>query len=154
MFIEKDLYIKILEVMPIPTLDILFLNSKNQLLLGKRVNEPLHWVFYIPWGRINKWETLLNAAKRKSYEELGLDIDIARLKFLWIYDDIFDNSAFEWVNTHCIPTTYYYQLNQEEEKNLNLGDGQHTELQFFDLEDSWLHKQVLLRIKDLKNYIY
>ncbi len=41
MFIEKELYKNILATMPIPTVDILFLNSKNELLLGKRNNEPL-----------------------------------------------------------------------------------------------------------------
>ena len=33
MFIEKELYIDILRNMPIPTVDILFLNSQNQILL-------------------------------------------------------------------------------------------------------------------------
>ena len=41
MFIEKELYRSILNGMPIPTVDILFINSKKELLLGKRNNEPL-----------------------------------------------------------------------------------------------------------------
>ena len=41
MFIEKDTYQMILSCMPIPTVDILFVNSKNEILLAKRNNEPL-----------------------------------------------------------------------------------------------------------------
>lgn len=48
MFIEKELYMNILDCMPIPTVDILFLNSKNELLLGKRNNEPLKNIYYLP----------------------------------------------------------------------------------------------------------
>jgi colanic acid biosynthesis protein WcaH len=48
MFIEKELYMNILNCMPIPTVDILFMNTQGELLLGKRNNEPLMGVYYIP----------------------------------------------------------------------------------------------------------
>ncbi len=48
MFIEKLLYMDILTHIPIPTVDILFVNSQGELLLGKRNNEPLMGVYYIP----------------------------------------------------------------------------------------------------------
>ena len=54
MFIEKELYVDIIRNMPIPTVDILFLNSQNELLLGKRNNEPLMGIYYIPGGRVDK----------------------------------------------------------------------------------------------------
>ena len=54
MFIEKELYKSILNCMAIPTVDILFINSKKELLLGKRNNEPLMGIYYIPGGRVNK----------------------------------------------------------------------------------------------------
>ena len=82
MFIEKSLYMDILRNMPIPTVDILFLNSQNQILLGKRNNEPLMGVYYIPGGRVNKREISLDTARRKAKEELGIDVDIARLQFV------------------------------------------------------------------------
>ena len=79
MFIEDTLYREILNVMPIPTVDILFLSLENKILLGKRDNEPLPWIYYIPGGRVNKWETSLETAKRKAKEELGIDIDVKKL---------------------------------------------------------------------------
>ncbi len=48
MFIETELYKDILRNIPIPTVDILFMNSQKELLLGKRNNEPLMGVYYIP----------------------------------------------------------------------------------------------------------
>lgn len=54
MFIEKEIYKDILIHIPIPTVDILFVNSQSKLLLGKRNNEPLMGVYYIPGGRVNK----------------------------------------------------------------------------------------------------
>ncbi len=150
MFIEKELYIDILNCMPIPTVDILFLNSKNQILLWKRNNEPLMWVYYIPGWRVNKWEHSLDTAKRKAREELGIDIDSTRLQFIWVYDDIFENSAFEGISTHCIPVTYLYPLTLAEESQLSLWDTQHSDLRFFSLDDPSLHEMVKIRIQDMK----
>lgn len=152
MFIEKELYKNILDCMPIPTVDILFLNSRWKLLLGKRNNEPLFGVYYIPGWRVNKWERSLEAAKRKVHEELGLDIDISKLRFIGVYDDIFENSAFGNIGTHCIPVTYSYQLSGEEESQLSLWDRQHSDLQFFSLDDPNHHQMVKMRIMDLQRH--
>lgn len=153
MFIEKDLYMSILRCMPIPTVDILFVNTEWKLLLGKRNNEPLMWIYYIPGGRVNKWEISLDTAKRKAFEELGIAIDVSGLRFIGVYDDIFENSAFEGISTHCIPVTYLYQLNTTEESTLSLWDSQHSDLRFFSLDDPSLHKMVKMRIMDMKKLL-
>ncbi|MBC7504070.1 NUDIX domain-containing protein [Candidatus Gracilibacteria bacterium] len=153
MFIEKSLYTDILRNMPIPTVDILFLNSQNQILLGKRNNEPLMGIYYIPGGRVNKGERSLDATKRKVFEELGINIDISRLQFVGVYDDIFENSAFDDITTHCIPVTYLYQLNSYEELELSLGDAQHSDLQFFSLDDPSLHEMVQMRVRYLRKLL-
>jgi colanic acid biosynthesis protein WcaH len=150
MFIEKSLYIDILRNIPIPTVDILFLNFQNQILLGKRNNEPLMGVYYIPGGRVNKWERSLYTAQRKAKEELGIEIDISRLQFVWVYDDIFENSAFEDISTHCIPVIYFYRLSSDEEYGLSLWDSQHSDLRFFSLDDPSIHEMVGMRVRDLR----
>ncbi len=106
-------------------------------------------VYYIPGWRVNKWEKSFDAAKRKAFEELGITIDISRLQFVWVYDDIFDNSAFEDISTHCIPVTYLYLLNLREESELSLGDSQHSDLKFFPFDDPSLHDMVKMRIVDM-----
>lgn len=149
-FIPKEIYTTILEYMPIPTVDILFLNSKNELLLAKRNNEPLMGIYYTPGGRVNKWEKSIDAAKRKAKEELGIEIDIKKLRFVGVYDDIFKNSAFPGISTHCIPTTYAYPLSEAEENELRIGDAQHSDFRFFSLHDETFHEMVKLRVQDLK----
>ena len=153
MFIEKELYVDIIRNMPIPTVDILFLNSQNELLLGKRNNEPLMGVYYIPGWRVNKWERSLDTAKRKATEELGINIDISRLQFVWVYDDIFEGSAFADISTHCIPVTYLYQINSDEEPEIFLWDFQHSDLRFFSLDDPSLHEMVRMRAIDLRKLL-
>ena len=153
MFIEKELYKEILRTMPIPTVDIVFMNSQSQILLWMRNNEPLKWIYYIPGGRVNKWERSIDAAKRKAFEELGIFIDVSKLQFVGVYDDIFDNSAFEGISTHCIPVTYVYQLHPDEEAHLSIADSQHDELQFFTLDHPSLHPMVKMRIQDIKKLL-
>lgn len=153
MFIEKELYVDIIRNMPIPTVDILFLNSQNELLLGKRNNEPLMGIYYIPGGRVDKWERSLDTARRKAKEELGIDIDISHLQFVWVYDDIFENSAFRDITTHCIPVTYLYRLDSDEELGLSLWDTQHSDLRFFSFDDPSLHEMVQMRIRDMRKVL-
>ena len=150
MFIDKELYKNILISIPIPTVDILFLNTSWELLLAKRNNEPLKGIYYIPGWRVNKWEKSLEAAKRKAFEELGISIDVSKLQFIGVYDDIFDNSSFDGISTHCIPVTYSYQLDIQEEWAISLWDTQHSDLRFFSLSDDSFHDMVKLRISDLK----
>lgn len=147
--IPREIYTTIVEYIPIPTVDLLFLNSQNQLLLAKRTNEPLKWVYYLPGGRVFKWERSIDTAQRKAQEELWINIDTGKLRFIGVYDDIFENSAFENISTHCIPVTYAYRLTLEEEWTLRLGDAQHSDFRFFDLGDESLHDMVKMRIADI-----
>ena len=148
MLIEDKLYKEIVKNIIIQTVDIVFLNSKNQILLWLRENNPLKWVYYLPWWRRNKNERILDSAKRKSKEELWIDISTNKLKFLGVYDDIYNNSMYKNIWTHCSPIIYAYKLSSEEEKNIK-NDSQHSEFKFFDLNDESLHKMVKERILNL-----
>jgi len=153
MFIEKNLYKQIVTYCPIPTVDIIFINEQHQILLCLRNNAPLKEVYYIPWGRIYKNETYYDALKRKSKEEVSLDIDVNKLRFVKVYDDIFDNSAFWEVWEHCITLTFFYPLTRNEEKNIKIWDTQHTEYKFFDIHEEGLHDMIKTRIKDIKHLL-
>ncbi|MFA7285058.1 MAG: DegT/DnrJ/EryC1/StrS family aminotransferase [Candidatus Absconditabacterales bacterium] len=156
MFIPEELYRQIVENAVISTVDLLFLNSKNQLFLCYRNNEPLKDIYYIPGGRINKGEPMIQAACRKAKDEVGLDIDPTKLQFLGVYDDLLDNSTYPGVSSHYIPVTYVYRLSQQEEQHIGISDDQHSGHKFFDSEDNSLHPMVKKRIEDMKHlgYIY
>ncbi len=153
MFISDKLYQKVIETTIIQTVDVIFLNNKNQILLWMRNNEPLKGVYYILGGRRLKNETMIQSALRKMKEEIWIEINTNKLKFLSVYDDIFPNSRYEWVSTHCSPITYVYKFDNEEleklKNNLKL-DNQHNDLKFFDLDDDNLHSMIKERITDMK----
>lgn len=151
MFIESSIYKTIMDCSIIETVDFIIINKDNHILLWLRNNEPLKGVYYIPGGRRHKNEIIMDSAKRKMKEELRLDIDAERLIFLWIYDDIFENSMFKDTGSHYSPITYIYRLTEQEEIDIGVNDGQHANIKFFPLEDPALHEMVKIRVRDMKN---
>lgn len=150
MFIKNDTYKVIIENSIIETVDFIVLNEQNKILLWLRNNEPLKWIYYIPWWRRYKNEKIMDSLKRKFYEELWISINKDKIIFLWIYDDIYPNSMFWGISSHYAPITYVYKLNKNEEKNIKK-DMQHDDLRFFDLDDDSIYRAVKLRITDMKN---
>jgi len=149
MYIDEESYKTIVRNSIIPACDIICITNDKKILLCLRNNEPLKWIYYIPGWRRYKNEKMIDSAKRKAYEELWIKIDINRLSFLGVYDDIYDNSAFEWISTHCEAITYIYEINKEEIKNIKI-DKQHKDYKFFDINDTGLYKPIYERINDIK----
>jgi len=150
MYINDDLYKDIMSHSIIATVDIIFVNHEWKILLWYRNNKPLQWIYYIPWWRVIKGELILDAAKRKAKEELGFDIDSNKLQFLWVYDDVFHDSKYHWVSTHCVPRTYVYHLSKEEEQSIKAWDNQHEDMKFFAIDDENLHPMVQERVGDMR----
>lgn len=121
MFIDKDLYKTILESIPVLTVDIVIFNKdKDKVLLFKRNNNPLKGVYYTPGGRVNKNEPLNNAVIRKGKEELGLNLNLSKLKYCGILEEFFNNSSFGDVSSHHINIVYEYILDDLNKINLCL----------------------------------
>lgn len=149
MYIDNNIYKQVIDYSVIATLDIIFINKNNEILLWKRNNPPLKWEYYLPGWRRYKNEKIEDTAKRKSLEEIWINININKLQFLWVYDDIFEDSIYQWIWTHCSPITYIYHLSKEEENNIKT-DSQHSNFHFFDVNDTSLHNMVQMRILDMK----
>lgn len=149
MFIDTDKYKIIIENTIVECVDLIILNWRWQILLWLRNNEPLKWVYYIPWWRRHKNEIIMSSIKRKAKEELWLDINENKILFLWIYDDIYPNSMFEWISSHYTSITYVYKIDDEIENNIRK-DQQHSDLMFFDIWDPKLNDMIKLRIKDMQ----
>jgi len=67
------------------TVDVIVVNSKNQVLLIERKNKPYGWA--IPGGFVDYGETVEHAAVRELLEETNLKISEKELNFLGIYSD-------------------------------------------------------------------
>ncbi len=148
MYIKNKIYKDILKNIIVQTVDIIFLNEDNKILLWLRKNSPLKWEYYLPGWRRLKNETIQDSVIRKSKEEIWINIDIDKLKFLWVYDDIYEDSMYENISSHYSPIIFVYKLSKEEEKNLKI-DEQHENFIFFDLTDNSLCDILKVKINDL-----
>jgi colanic acid biosynthesis protein WcaH len=90
-WIPEELYKQIVEVMPIPCIDIL-VKHNNEYLLVKRVNEPLKDKWYVSGSRLLKNETVQDAVKRIAKTELGINARYS--KVLCIYNAIYEVGYF------------------------------------------------------------
>ena len=74
MKIPRAQYQRILGSMPLLCVDGVIRNSRNEVLLVKRNNEPMRNRWWVPGGRVLKGETLERAFRRKMREELGVRV--------------------------------------------------------------------------------
>lgn len=70
------------------TNDKRFLETKNEVLLIKRKNEPFKDCWSLPGGFMELDETLVECAKRELKEETGIDVDASKLYFKKILDKV------------------------------------------------------------------
>ena len=103
MYIPESEYKHILENIPILCVDLLIVHDHKCLLL-KRDNEPAKGQYWFPGGRINKLETIKNAAVRKAKEETNLDCEF--IKVISVGETIFIknenmNTDIHTVNICC-----------------------------------------------------
>ena len=70
---------------PIPTIDAIIHNHKNQVLMVKRGNEPFKDHLSLPGGFVNLGEKVEDALKREVKEEVSLSVE--PLEILGVYSD-------------------------------------------------------------------
>lgn len=98
-----DLFKIALEHLPLFAIDLVILNGKNEILVGKRINAPAKGFWFVPGGRVFKNETLSDAFGRISKAELGVALPYERAKLLGIYDHFYPNSVVsDAISTHYI----------------------------------------------------
>lgn len=144
-FIEDNLYKKIVENIPISTVDVLlFSRDLKKVLLFLRNNEPAKGEYYSLGGKLNKCETFSNCAKRKLKEEVGI-VENKGLVFIDILSETFSNCFF----SNDIPTHFvniYYALICDESIKITL-DSQHAKYRWIDVSDSSLNDYMKIKIQ-------
>jgi ADP-ribose pyrophosphatase YjhB (NUDIX family) len=86
--IPEGLYTKIAGVLPILCVDLVIKHGSRFLII-RRKRHPLKGRWWVPGGRVRKGESIVEAAKRKAMEELGLNVRI--LHPLGYYENQFQN---------------------------------------------------------------
>ncbi|GKT11804.1 MAG: hypothetical protein ISEC1_P0777 [Thiomicrorhabdus sp.] len=63
---------------PLFAIDLVVLNSLNEILVGERLNAPAQGFWFVPGGRVYKSESLETTFKRISKAELGIRLERAQ----------------------------------------------------------------------------
>ena len=118
MRIPDPLYQQIVAAMPIPCVDLLVADLRGVLLL-RRVNEPALGQWWFPGGRVFHGETRPEAAKRKLYQECGLEAEA--LCELGTYDVLLKTSAggiSHGITTVFVVTSFAGELRLDAQSDL------------------------------------
>jgi len=138
-------YKQILEHIAIPCVDIVACHN-GKVLLVKRTNEPAKDLWWVPGGRINKRETVEQAALRKLKQETGLTGKIE--KKVGFYDTIFDKGPFPDLKTgiHTVNVVFLVSI-LEENPEINL-DRTSEEYKWVDKIEEDYHPYIKQILKD------
>ncbi len=152
--LEEEDFQLIVKKAPLFAIDLVVVNEKNEVLLGKRINAPAKDYWFVPGGRVYKNESLPNAFIRISRTELGTEFSYHQAKFLGLYEHFYKESFFsEQVSTHYINATHLIRANNQ---YLKLPKEQHLQYRWCTvqtlLKDPDVHKYSKLFITELEQY--
>ena len=121
----------VIEHAPLVSIDVCLV-CDDQLLLGKRNNDPLKGEWFTPGGRIHKNEIWQHALLRIINDELGLwDTAVESFSVMGIWDHFYNNSALgQDISTHFVNLPHYSVCKSKPQIFL---DDQHLEFKWFDL---------------------
>ncbi|NRQ42232.1 GDP-mannose mannosyl hydrolase [Rheinheimera sp. YQF-2] len=127
---------------PLFAIDLVVVNSAQQLLVGLRKNAPAKGFWFVPGGRVYKNETQQQAFARISKQELGVALNIDNALLLGVHDHFYTDSIFGCnISTHYINTPYLLRIN---EQDLVLPTEQHSEYKWVALstltQDASVHQ--------------
>jgi len=145
MILENTVFKCIVENTPLVSVDFL-IRKDNKYLLGKRVNPPAKGYYFTIGGRIFKNETIEKARKRIVKEEINLEIENMKLKFIGIFEHFYKESIFgKDISTHYVNFAYLLDIPIEIE---NLPLKQHSKYKWFDKEEILNSDKVHKYVKD------
>jgi len=142
MWLEDDTFKCVVANTPLISIDLIVENEEGKVLLGRRKNRPAKGFLFVPGGRIFKNETIKEAFKRITFQELGKEINIVAARFLGVFEHFYDDSVFgEEISTHYVVLAHKLNITDK----LSLPKLQHSEY-------LWLSIDELLNREDVHDY--
>lgn len=135
-WIPREDWKTIVQNVPIVSVDLVVLHD-DDVLLGKRKNKPAKGEWFVPGGRINKNESLEEAAHRIVREELGVKIEI--IERLGTYEHLYQESDVPSSNGKHYIATRFLAKSLTPDRNPK-PDDQHEELRVFKEIPQGLHR--------------
>ena len=145
--LKHSKYLDVIKSTTLTAVDLLVVKN-NKLLLGLRNNEPAKNYLFTPGCRTYKNETLNNAIQRVGQKELGIKIDLDKVKLVGVYDHIYPNNfSNNDFGTHYVVSAYSYQIDNELDIKM---DDQHEKIEWISIDD--INENNLIH-QNVKNYI-
>lgn len=91
----------------------------NEIFLTRRNRDPKKGKLDLAGGFIDPRESAEEACKRELFEELKLEVDISKLKYLTSLPNIYQ---YKEIDYHTIDLFYEYEVSEKFEVNLELSE--------------------------------
>ena len=143
MFLDEDTFKTVIKSTPLVSIDLVVTNSSGEALLGQRLNRPAQSFWFVPGGRILKDESMANAFKRLTEEELGEAFSIEQATLLGPFDHFYQDNVFgDEFTTHYVAIAYQLKLDKPlSALPLDIQHGSYKWIKISDLlEDNAVHK--------------
>ena len=146
---EKE-YTEVVKNTPLVSIDLIIEDIDGKILLGYRLNNPARHTWFVPGGVIRKNEHFLDAFKRISEDEIGIQIELSKTLFIGVYEHLYktnfaDNPDF---GTHYIVNAFSIKIKQ---KAIDLPKTQHSEYWWATKEELLAHEKVHVNSKNYFN---
>jgi len=127
--LDNEQFRELIKNSPVFSIDFILTDDDNNVLFGKRVNEPAKGYWFTPGGRVYKNEMHQMAIKRLLKEELNIiDYDTEQLQYNSLTDHIYSNNVFDdEFGTHYINYSYIMPVNKDLITQIN-NSAQHDDL--------------------------
>jgi colanic acid biosynthesis protein WcaH len=113
MFLDEDTFKTVIACTPLVSIELVVTNHLGEALLGQRLNRPAQGFWFVPGGRILKDESMADAFKRLSKEELGQTFSMDQATLLGPFDHFYNDNVFGTeFSTHYVAIAYQLQLQQ------------------------------------------
>ena len=139
---EPEIFKCIIKNTPLVAIDLIIRNQEGKILLGLRKNRPAKGYYFVPGGRIFKNETLDEAFRNISKNEIGVELERKQARFLGVYEHIYEDNFFgDEFGTHYIVLAHIIDIDFE----LELPDDQHSDY-------IWLSPEEILKDERVHQY--
>lgn len=140
MFLDDSAFRTAIASTPLVSIDLVIQNTRDEVLLGQRVNRPAQGFWFVPGGRVLKKETLDRAFARLTTAELGVRIERQEADLLGVYEHFYDDSVFG-----STPSTHYIVLAHLIRADFDLSQlpvAQHARFGWFAIRDAKNNEQI------------
>lgn len=144
----KKEYLQVIKNTNLISVDLIIFDENNNVLVGKRKNNPAINKFFVPGSRIYKSEKILDSIPRICKYELGILLE--NPKFRGVYEHIYNNN---FVNndfgTHYVNFAYEFHINNKTKETINslIFLDQHSEIKWMSITDILNNNEVSLYCK-------